>query len=279
MKKIFLLPAILILITSCSNNESSNNKSASELEKKHHELLQKTIAKNQIIRDYQVYLDEIGNSVQKLVDEERSLIDQLLEEPKSGDDELQFQLALIADILDDQRYKIKKLGKELSFSEEDIGQLNTKMDQLNLVIEKRDLHIQALIDSIQINQDSLEMQQHFIARTKMNEALLEQHLNKAYFTYGTFKELKENGVAEKKGGILGIGAVKSLKTDFNPRYFMALDIREVKEIPILANQASLISSHPEGSYEWKGENEVTSLLITQPQEFWKLSRHLAVVVD
>jgi hypothetical protein len=110
---------------------------------------------------------------------------------------------------------------------------------------------------------------------------MEKDMNTAYFTYGTYKELNEKGIVEKKGGFLGLGKKEELATAFvkNRSYFTELDIREIKTIPLHGTKAKIMSIHPEGSYVLKeGDNGYSTLDITDPTQFWSVSKFLVVEV-
>ncbi|NQU86655.1 MAG: hypothetical protein HQ541_12920 [Mariniphaga sp.] len=102
----------------------------------------------------------------------------------------------------------------------------------------------------------------------------DEELNKAFLAYGTFKELKENGVLTKDGGILGLGGSKSIPGIFEEDSFMQLDIRETREIPLFTRKVSFITEHPDSSYRFLiDEGLITYLEIENPDEFWKLSKY------
>jgi hypothetical protein len=101
----------------------------------------------------------------------------------------------------------------------------------------------------------------------------EDLLNTAYYTFGSTKELKDNGVITKEGGFIGIGKTKKLKSDFNKEYFTEINIEETKEITLGVSKAKLITSHPTGSYEIvEGEK----IVIKNPKEFWSVSKYLVI---
>ncbi len=82
-----------------------------------------------------------------------------------------------------------------------------------------------------------------------SEKLQEQdkQLHTAYYCFGTAKELKDQKILSG-GGLFAKSKV--LQNGFNKDYFISIDIREVKEIPLFAGKAKLKSNHPEGSYEF-----------------------------
>ena len=70
-----------------------------------------------------------------------------------------------------------------------------------------------------------------------------------------------------------------MQSGFNKDYFISIDIREVKEIPLFAGKAKLKSNHPEGSYEFtKDEDGNLTLKITDTKAFWSLGKYLVIEV-
>ncbi len=96
-------------------------------------------------------------------------------------------------------------------------------------------------------------------------------LNAAWFVFGTKSELKDQKILEK-GDVL-----KS--ADFNKDYFTQIDIRTDKEIKLYSKRAELLTTHPAGSYELvKDAKGQLTLKITNPTEFWSVSRYLVIQV-
>lgn len=275
MKKIFFLPILLLIWTSCADKEVP--KQESDLEKRHRELVKKTIAKNEIIADYRDYLNSVSDIVESMVSEQKGVISTLdFEDDKV--DPLMSHLDILDKVLSQQRYQLSLLEEKVHDQDYNLSTLRQHITQMEASLLSREMDIRQLMDSIADQQICYDMVVDQLDLTYDSLDLVVDQQNTAYFTFGTFKELEEHNVLEKKGGLLGIGAVKQLKPDFNPDYFMALDIRETTEIPIRASSAQLVSSHPAGSYELVGNEENSALLITDPDEFWKLTKHLAIVV-
>lgn len=185
------------------------------------------------------------------------------------------------------------LKKEMRDKNVNIAGFSETIDKLTKEIEQKDKEIEALkqelsaryldidnlnrqIGDLQINIDSLA-----ISNSKKSEELDKNitALNTAYFVYGTTKELKEHQVITKAGGFIGIGGIEKLMEDFNKSYFTKIDIRNKSIIPLYADKAKLITTHPVGSYEIKGEKKADSLVIKNPKEFWSVSKYLVIVVD
>lgn len=107
----------------------------------------------------------------------------------------------------------------------------------------------------------------------------ENELNTAYYTKGSSRELKKSGVIVKEGGVLGLGATEELNDQYPERMFAKIDIRKTTSIPVNAKKARLVTTHPDGTYEMKEVNgQIASLEIKNPDEFWKISRHMVLEV-
>ena len=60
--------------------------------------------------------------------------------------------------------------------------------------------------------------------------------------------------------------------------FTKADLRNVSSIPLNVKKATLMTSHPEGSYTFveKEGKVITELSITNPEEFWSVSKYLVI---
>ena len=75
-------------------------------------------------------------------------------------------------------------------------------------------------------------------------------------------------------------AKEVMKGDFNKDYFTKADLRTLKEIPLEMKKAKILTNHPEGSYSLvKNDKGLLTLVISDPQNFWSLSKYLVVNVD
>ena len=101
-------------------------------------------------------------------------------------------------------------------------------------------------------------------------------LNTAWFVFGTKSELKEQKIIESKF----LQKTKVLSdAEFNKDYFTQIDIRTDKEIKLYSKNAELLTTHPAGSYELaKDAKEQLVLKITNPAQFWSVSRYLVILV-
>ena len=108
---------------------------------------------------------------------------------------------------------------------------------------------------------------------------LTDRMNTAYYSYGTTEELEKNQVIEQKNGFIGIGRKTKLLDNFNEKYFAKIDITQDKEIFIEGRNIRMITDHPSSSYKLIPDGSNTKIQITNPFEFWKISKYLVVIVD
>lgn len=156
---------------------------------------------------------------------------------------------------------ITTLKAELSKKDETLAMMISEKDSLNQTIH-------AQLENLGLRE--LEVKQ---LMAQNNE------LNKSFLAIGTYDDLKAKGVVDKEGGFLGLfGKTVALQENADEKAFMAVDRRNVQKLRIEAASLSLVSNHPQGSYQiLPGESEAEKVLeITDPESFWKISKYLVI---
>ena len=193
--------------------------------------------------------------ISNLMIQNEELIDQLNQQVKESGIKLDQFRKLIEGMkqrLKDKNLEIAKLNDELKEKNLKIDQLYFSVDSLTYANRIKDRKIEEKIDEI----------------------------NRAYYAYGTFKELKEKNVLTKEGGFLGLGKSQELKNNFNKEYFSRIDISKQKSFLIYAKKAKLITNHPTGSYRFdESDDQIDSLTITNAEDFWRASKYLVIVIE
>ena len=179
--------------------------------------------------------------------------------------------------------KLKKSGIQSAALRKTISRLSSELDQKATMIvalqedlAKKNVRIQELDEMVSsLNEDVENLATTAAVQSeKLNEQ--DKALNTAYYCFGTAKELKDQKILSG-GGLFSKSKV--LQSGFNKDYFISVDVREVKEIPLFAAKAKLKSNHPEGSYEFvKDEDGNLTLNITDPKTFWSLGKYLVIEV-
>lgn len=159
---------------------------------------------------------------------------------------------------------VESLTEELAAKTQRIEELQTELASKNIRIQELD----AAVSGLSADKEALTAENEAKAKTVAEQ---DKSLNSAWFVFGTKSELKSQKILEK-GDVL-----KS--ADFNKDYFTQIDIRTTKEIKLYSKRAELLTTHPAGSYELvKDDKGQLILKITNPKEFWSVSKYLVIQV-
>ena len=159
---------------------------------------------------------------------------------------------------------VEALTVELNAKQQRIEELQTELASKNIRIQELD----AAVSDLSAEKETLTAENEAKAKTVAEQ---EKSLNAAWFVFGTKSELKAQKILQS-GDVL-----KS--ADFNKDYFTQIDIRTTKEIKLYSKRAELLTTHPAGSYELvKDDKGQLTLKITNPTEFWSVSKYLVIQV-
>lgn len=284
MKKLTLFVAAVSLMAACTDPETNNE--VLRLNQEKHELIRVTADKDSTISAYIESLNDIQESLSVIKEKERIIT------VNSNDPEFQKGKAqeVISDIesiyslLENSRERLANLQSELKASNNKVGalqkELERMMEQMNQQLEAKDGEIKMLRATLRdLNADfDVLMAEYEMEVEKKRE--LAASLNTAYYAIGTKKELKAAEVIGKTGGFAGIGGSQQLDENFNRDYFTQIDITKVNEVPLNGGSADMLTNHPDGSYEWEGEEkERTKLIITDSEQFWSVSKYLVIIAE
>lgn len=207
---------------------------------------------------------------------------------KAGEDtreEITKDIQAINNLLEENKNTIDRLNSKLSSYGAEVSGFQKLVNQLNRDIETKEEEIYYLkenltaanftIDILNEMLDSAEFRNEIQADLIMMQS---NELNTAYYVIGTFKELQDAGVVEKKGDIIGIAGSKQLKDDFNKDLFMRIDLTRTRSIPLNSKKAKVVTPHPTETYTLDGE-DAKVLNIADPMRFWETSKYLVVITD
>lgn len=216
----------------------------------------------------------------KRIIEDIALMNTMLEESEKKIDELNKKLASSNVELSSFRNRIAKLTNDLKEQNEVVVQLQRELEQKDFLLAEMDTKVNEMTQEILVIYDSINVMNDSIVEKTEKLQQMDEELHKAYWTFGTFKELKENGVVTREGGILGIlGKTKALNKNLNESYFTELDIRSTQTIPLYAKKAEVISEHSDSSYHFVYQDDLIAYLeIEDPNEFWKLTKYAVIEV-
>lgn len=205
-------------------------------------------------------------SMKESIIEDIRILDELL-------DKSTLKITILDKKIRESGIQIASMNKKIAELNENILQQSVENEQLKREIHERELQIAQLNNQVDKLSEEGVKKDESIAQKSELISKQDTELNKGYLAYGTFKQLKFNGVVEKGGGFLGLGRNKSINRKMDASKFMKLDIRETREIPLYAKKIRMITEHPDSSYSLRVENGlVTYLEIDNPGEFWKISK-------
>lgn len=190
------------------------------------------------------------------------------------------RLAANRALLDEMEGKLKKSGNENSVLAKTVAQLkdriaqqDQKIAQLENDLASAKVQIDSLNSQVANTQEQLKTETEAKETAQAETVAVENAANTVYYAIGTNKELKKNGLLEKKF----LGQTKVLKGDFNESYFTKADKRSLSMIPTGAKKVKIWTNMPEGSYELVDNADGTKTIkITNPKDFWSMTPFLVI---
>ncbi|MCD8093892.1 MAG: hypothetical protein LUF01_14135 [Bacteroides sp.] len=193
-----------------------------------------------------------------------------MEENKEQIAKLQAQLKNSKNSSVQLKKAVEALTQELVAKTQRIEELQAELASRNIRIQELD----AAVSGLSADKEMLSAENEAKAKTVAEQ---DKELNTAWFVFGTKKELKDQKILSgsglfKKGEVLKDG-------DVNKDYFTQVDLRTTKEIKLYSKDADILTTHPAGSYALeKDDKGQLTLKITNPKEFWSVSRCLVIQV-
>ena len=209
-------------------------------------------------------ITENSASAKQQIASDIEFISKQMEENKAQIAKLQAQLKNSSYNSAQMKKAVAALTAELNAKQQRIEELQTELASKNIRIQELD----AAVSDLSAAKETLVAENEAKAKTVAEQ---DKSLNAAWFVFGTKSELKAQKILQS-GDVL-----KS--ADFNKDYFTQIDILTTKEIKLYSNRAELLTTHPAGSYELvKDDKGQLTLKITNPTEFWSISRYLVIQV-
>ena len=178
--------------------------------------------------------------------------------------------------LDNSKYASAQLKKAIAGLKEELAVKTQQIETLQTELASKNIRIAELDDAVAgLNQNVADLTAENAAKAAI-VANQDVALNAAWFVFGTSSELKDQKIISKKF----LQKTKVLENeDFNKDYFTQIDIRTDKEIKLYSKDAKLLTAHPEGTYDLvKDDKGQLTLVITNPNKFWSVSRYLVIEV-
>jgi len=222
---------------------------------------------------------DVENNLQALREAEGLLI--MNNEDAAQREQLNSQLAHLRESMAQNNAKLDSLNKVLQNSnrsnkelratvkklQNQIEEKTRVIDSLQVQLNERDTQIAGLNTRVEIlNSDLAKVNADNDAK---NQIISEQiaEMNTVYYIAANKKSLKENGILTSK---------YILRENVPTEMFTKSDKRELNEITIEAKKVTVLSSHPITSYTITKSETTNVLQITDPEQFWSVTKYLVI---
>jgi len=293
MKKLLFVLVLPVMMLAAGCNQK--NEEIAALKAKNDSLISIGFVKDSTVIDFVNAFNDIQSNLDSIKMKEKIIskaVDGNSEVKTRSKDQINSDINMIYKMQQDNRAMVASLRAKLKKSGVYSVELEKMVETLTKQIEEKDVQIAQLKEdlakvNIQVtdlttkvvdlnaNVDNLSTQN--TERQAVIDAKTAE-LNTAYYVVGTTTYLKDKKIITKEGGFIGLGKSKELATEMNKSNFTKVDITSFKGVSVMKDKLTILTSHPKTSYRLTGKNLSDSLVITNPKEFWSLSKVLVLNV-
>ncbi len=191
-------------------------------------------------------------------------------------------IANMRDQIEADKKKIATLEKQLATSksqlkgvQEIVNKLKTSISEKEQIMDELQQRLGILNETLETERrtSAEEIQKREMTITEKEQQITQQSIeaNTIYYVYGTRKELMSKGIMDRKGGLLGIGKVSTVKQNIPVEQFTTLNLLENQQITFPATKKgySILTNHPATSYKVEKEGDQNVLTILDATSFRK----------
>ncbi len=191
-------------------------------------------------------------------------------------------IANMRDQIEADKKKIATLEKQLATSKNQLKGVQEIVNKLKASISEKEQIMDELQQRLGILNETLETERRTSAEeiqkremtiTEKEQQITQQSIeaNTIYYVSGTRKELMSKGIMDRKGGLLGIGKVSTVKQNIPVEQFTTLNLLENQQITFPATKKgySILTNHPATSYKVEKEGDQNVLTILDATSFRK----------
>ena len=198
------------------------------------------------------------------IDNDIKAIDRLLRENRAKIESLQRSAA-----------QLRKANLRIDGLEKMIADMNRQLAEKKAEVEQLRESLVRMGDEVKSLTEEVAVRSAEVENLSGEKVELQNQLNTVYYIVGAEKELRDAQIINKQGFI---GRTLTVGRNSNFDSFTMADSRLLSEVPVGQKKATLVTSHPEGSYELvtDANNVVEKLIITDPVRFWESSKILII---
>lgn len=239
-------------------------------------------------------INEIENALENVRAAENII---MLENQEGNTNNAVSEIIAIQQTLQENRNKIAQLEKQLADQGANSKALNQTINRLKKQIEEKDTYINSLKDELQLSKEQIAELNSQVDNLNQNiddlntnidnlntqnaeqQATISQQdaaINTVWYCVATNKVLIEKGLITK-GGLFSSSDVSGQGID--KTQLVQADKRSLNNIPLNTKKATIITKHPESSYQLvECEDGALTLEITDTDAFWSISNYLIVSI-
>ena len=198
------------------------------------------------------------------IDNDIKAIDRLLRENRAKIESLQRSAA-----------QLRKANLRIDGLEKMIADMNRQLSEKKAEVEQLRESLVRMGDEVKSLTEEVAVRSAEVENLSGEKVELQNQLNTVYYIVGAEKELRDAQIINKQGFI---GRTLTVGRNSNFDSFTMADSRLLSEVPVGQKKATLVTSHPEGSYELvtDANKVVEKLIITDPVRFWESSKILII---
>jgi flagellar biosynthesis chaperone FliJ len=167
--------------------------------------------------------------------------------------------------------KIAGLQKMVSGLKQTVTEKEQVIADLSTQVTSLQTQVTGLTTAVEASRDTIATQTATLEQKR-------QELDTIYYVIGDKSSLKQEGIVEAKGGLLGMGKTMKPTGTYPSAHFTALDIDQSTVVHIPAKKAQVLSAQPTSSYLLHLVGDAMELQITDPQAFRSV-KHLVIVTS
>ena len=239
-------------------------------------------------------INEIESALESVRAQENII---MMENQEGNTNKAVSEINAIQQTLQENRLKIENLEKQLAEQGATSKALNQTVSRLKKQLEEKYTYIASLKDELQQSKAQIatlndqvtdlsnninELNSNLDVMTVQNaaqQATIENQdamLNTVWVCVAPQQTLVDKGILSK-GGLFKSSELT--KQGYDKSQFAEIDKREVESIPLNTKKPTIMTSHPESSYqivEVEGGNKVLEIL--DKESFWSISNYLVVSI-
>jgi septal ring factor EnvC (AmiA/AmiB activator) len=202
-------------------------------------------------------------------------------------DRINANITAINDLMESNRRSINDLRRKLKRSNSKNSKLEETLATLTNQLAQKDAELTALNEKLTaLNAQVAQLQISLDTMTSQSNAQSQiiasniTSMHTAYYVVGKSKDLRDQKIIDREGGLLGMGKTSKLSDAFDNNKFTKIDITQTTSIALNSHDVKIVTTHPADSYKLETDPEhkkvVKNLVITNPEKFWSVSKYLVI---